>query len=265
MAATGIFYVFAFVSDLARSKRFYGETLGWTLGTDEADVAGFALRQRLPGHPHRRPAAASAPLRRRHAGGGAGRRRGRRARAAPDARRRGRRAAGPAVGRAQLLLRRPRRLHAGRTDSRSGRDRRPDQRLPAISSYIPRRSPGIPDHPQDAASSRARRARGPCSISSREGAGPGSEDHPADRPEARTMRKLVSAVLSAARSARSIGRTARSNFRVTLPGYFGPHTWGSMRPATAATGGAVWHARLRWRLRTTDRRWSSGWNWNRRC
>jgi catechol 2,3-dioxygenase-like lactoylglutathione lyase family enzyme len=31
MAATGIFYVFAFVSDLARSKRFYGETLGWKL------------------------------------------------------------------------------------------------------------------------------------------------------------------------------------------------------------------------------------------
>jgi catechol 2,3-dioxygenase-like lactoylglutathione lyase family enzyme len=29
MTATGIFYVFAFVSDLPRSKRFYGETLGW--------------------------------------------------------------------------------------------------------------------------------------------------------------------------------------------------------------------------------------------
>ena len=43
MAAKGIFYVFAFVSDLARSKRFYGETLGWTLGTDEQDVAGFAF------------------------------------------------------------------------------------------------------------------------------------------------------------------------------------------------------------------------------
>ena len=43
MAPNGIFYVFANVSDLTRSKRFYGETLGWTLGTDEADVAGFAF------------------------------------------------------------------------------------------------------------------------------------------------------------------------------------------------------------------------------
>ena len=43
MAATGIFYVFAFVSDLARSKRFYGEILGWKLGTDEPDVAGFSF------------------------------------------------------------------------------------------------------------------------------------------------------------------------------------------------------------------------------
>ena len=39
----GIFYVFAFVSDLARSKRFYGETLGWQLGTDEHGVAGFSF------------------------------------------------------------------------------------------------------------------------------------------------------------------------------------------------------------------------------
>jgi len=43
MATKGIFYVFAFVSDLARSKRFYGETLGWKLATDERDVAGFAF------------------------------------------------------------------------------------------------------------------------------------------------------------------------------------------------------------------------------
>jgi catechol 2,3-dioxygenase-like lactoylglutathione lyase family enzyme len=43
MTAKGIFYVFASVSDLARSKKFYGETLGWTLGTDEADVAGFSV------------------------------------------------------------------------------------------------------------------------------------------------------------------------------------------------------------------------------
>jgi catechol 2,3-dioxygenase-like lactoylglutathione lyase family enzyme len=39
----GIFYVFAFVSDLERSKRFYGESLGWQLGTDENGVAGFSF------------------------------------------------------------------------------------------------------------------------------------------------------------------------------------------------------------------------------
>lgn len=43
MAAKGVFYVFAWVSDLARSKKFYGETLGWKLGTDEKSVAGFAF------------------------------------------------------------------------------------------------------------------------------------------------------------------------------------------------------------------------------
>jgi len=43
MSIKGIFYVFAEVSDLARSKTFYGETLGWKLGTDEKDVAGFAF------------------------------------------------------------------------------------------------------------------------------------------------------------------------------------------------------------------------------
>lgn len=43
MTAKGIFYVFAHVSDLARSKKFYGETLGWKLGTDEDGVAGFAF------------------------------------------------------------------------------------------------------------------------------------------------------------------------------------------------------------------------------
>ena len=41
MAIDGIFYVHAQVSDLALSKRFYGETLGWTLHTDEQVVAGF--------------------------------------------------------------------------------------------------------------------------------------------------------------------------------------------------------------------------------
>lgn len=43
MGTTGVFYVFALVSDLARSKKFYGETLGWKLGTDEDDVAGFGF------------------------------------------------------------------------------------------------------------------------------------------------------------------------------------------------------------------------------
>lgn len=43
MAINGIFYVFAHVSDLARSKEFYGETLGWKLSTDESDLAGFAF------------------------------------------------------------------------------------------------------------------------------------------------------------------------------------------------------------------------------
>jgi glyoxylase I family protein len=43
MAIQGLYYVFVFASDFARSKRFYGETLGWQLGTDEADVAGFAF------------------------------------------------------------------------------------------------------------------------------------------------------------------------------------------------------------------------------
>lgn len=43
MTAQGIFYVFAHASDLDRSKKFYGETLGWKLGTDEPGVAGFAF------------------------------------------------------------------------------------------------------------------------------------------------------------------------------------------------------------------------------
>ena len=43
MAAKGVFYVFAYVSDFTRSKEFYGKTLGWKLGTDEKDVAGFAF------------------------------------------------------------------------------------------------------------------------------------------------------------------------------------------------------------------------------
>lgn len=43
MAIKGVFYVMAHVSDLTRSKRFYGDILGWTLSTDEAHVAGFAF------------------------------------------------------------------------------------------------------------------------------------------------------------------------------------------------------------------------------
>src|SRR5262245_1686191 len=43
MTAKGIFYVFAYVSDLARSRKFYRDTLGWKLGTDEKNVAGFAF------------------------------------------------------------------------------------------------------------------------------------------------------------------------------------------------------------------------------
>jgi len=43
MRAKGIFYVFAHVSDLERSKRFYRDTLGWQLGRDEDEVAGFSV------------------------------------------------------------------------------------------------------------------------------------------------------------------------------------------------------------------------------
>jgi catechol 2,3-dioxygenase-like lactoylglutathione lyase family enzyme len=43
MTEKGIFYVFALVSDLERSKKFYGQTLGWKLGTDEKEVAGFSF------------------------------------------------------------------------------------------------------------------------------------------------------------------------------------------------------------------------------
>jgi catechol 2,3-dioxygenase-like lactoylglutathione lyase family enzyme len=43
MAIKGVFYVFALVSDLKRSKKFFGETLGWKLGTEEGSVAGFSF------------------------------------------------------------------------------------------------------------------------------------------------------------------------------------------------------------------------------
>ena len=41
MSAKGVFYIEAFVSDLQRSKAFYGGTLGWKLNTDLPTVAGF--------------------------------------------------------------------------------------------------------------------------------------------------------------------------------------------------------------------------------
>ena len=41
MAIEGVFYVRISVADLARSKRFYAETLGWKLQTDEDYVAGL--------------------------------------------------------------------------------------------------------------------------------------------------------------------------------------------------------------------------------
>jgi catechol 2,3-dioxygenase-like lactoylglutathione lyase family enzyme len=43
MSVKGIYYVLVFASDLQRSKKFYGQTLGWTLGTDELGVAGFSF------------------------------------------------------------------------------------------------------------------------------------------------------------------------------------------------------------------------------
>ena len=65
MAEQGVFYVFVFVSDLARSKRFYAESLGWKLGTDERDVAGFSFGSGyLVIHADDRP-----PADRRYAGG----------------------------------------------------------------------------------------------------------------------------------------------------------------------------------------------------
>jgi len=41
MAIEGIFYANIYVADLARTKRFYGEMLGWKLHTDQPNVAGF--------------------------------------------------------------------------------------------------------------------------------------------------------------------------------------------------------------------------------
>jgi catechol 2,3-dioxygenase-like lactoylglutathione lyase family enzyme len=41
MAIEGVFYVRISVADLARTKAFYGETLGWRIETNESYVAGF--------------------------------------------------------------------------------------------------------------------------------------------------------------------------------------------------------------------------------
>jgi predicted enzyme related to lactoylglutathione lyase len=41
--AKGIFYVFALVSDMDRSKAFYRDQIGWQLATDEKRVAGFSF------------------------------------------------------------------------------------------------------------------------------------------------------------------------------------------------------------------------------
>jgi uncharacterized glyoxalase superfamily protein PhnB len=41
VSVQGIFYVAAHVSDLARSKSFYSDKLGWKLETNEPTVAGF--------------------------------------------------------------------------------------------------------------------------------------------------------------------------------------------------------------------------------
>jgi len=43
MAIKRITCLSAYVSDLERSKRFYGNTLGWELQTDEEGVAGFSF------------------------------------------------------------------------------------------------------------------------------------------------------------------------------------------------------------------------------
>lgn len=61
MAIQGVFYIRISVADLARSKRFYGETLGWKLQTDEPYVVGLwfgtgylvaALEPEMAAKPH---------------------------------------------------------------------------------------------------------------------------------------------------------------------------------------------------------------------
>ncbi|MCC6466130.1 MAG: VOC family protein [Planctomycetes bacterium] len=40
-AANGLGYVFLYVSDLERSRRFYGQALGWTETMQQGEVVGF--------------------------------------------------------------------------------------------------------------------------------------------------------------------------------------------------------------------------------
>src|SRR5262249_55588910 len=83
---------------------------GLDAGHRRARRRRLRLRQWLPRHPRRRPPRRGTVLCWRHAGGGPGRRRGRRARAPPEAGRRGEWPRRSALGRTQLLLRRPGRL-----------------------------------------------------------------------------------------------------------------------------------------------------------
>jgi catechol 2,3-dioxygenase-like lactoylglutathione lyase family enzyme len=65
MAVKGINCLSAHVSDLQRSKKFYGSTLGWSLVTDEPGVAGFSFGESyLVIHTDDR-----SPAERRYAGG----------------------------------------------------------------------------------------------------------------------------------------------------------------------------------------------------
>ena len=58
MVPQGLYYLLAFVSDMQRSKKFYGDTLGWKLGTEEGNVAGFSFGTGyLVLHADNRPAA----------------------------------------------------------------------------------------------------------------------------------------------------------------------------------------------------------------
>lgn len=58
MAATGIMYLFLYVSDLERSRAFYAEKLGFEPGTDTPQVKGFRFGSgHLAIHQENRPEA----------------------------------------------------------------------------------------------------------------------------------------------------------------------------------------------------------------